>query len=90
MFTNEAGLTYCMITPIILGIFLLFPNKIDMQTHFITAFVGFIFGIFNIMNWFILQPVFWWMGILHMPLILLSLYSFIVLRKKERPALASA
>ena len=83
MLTNEAGLTYCMITPIILGIFLLFPNTISMQTHFITAFVGLGFGVFNILNWFIFQPVFWWMGVLHMPLIILSLYSLIVLRKER-------
>lgn len=52
IFTNEAGVTYCMITPVILGILILFSKNINKATLNIISFVGLSFGIFNMMTWF--------------------------------------
>ncbi len=83
MFTNEAGLTYCMITPINPRNF--YYSPIDRYAeHFITHSLD-LFLEYSYMNWFILQPVFWGWHIAY-AMNTLSLYSFIVLRK-ERPAL---
>lgn len=81
--TNEAALTYCMITPVILGIFLLFPDGINPQTKFVTAFVGCLFGLMNMLTWFVLQPMSWWMGVLHLPLLILSVYGLMDIRNKS-------
>ena len=80
---NESGLTYCMVTPIILSILLLYYPRINMITLRITSFVGLLFGILNMITWFILNTNFWWMGILHLPLLIISCVG-LVLSKKHR------
>ena len=80
---NESGLTYCMVTPIILSILLLYYPRINGITLRITSFVGLLFGILNMITWFILNTNFWWMGILHLPLLIISCVG-LVLSKKHR------
>ena len=72
--TNEPGLTYCMITPIVIGMMLLFPGKIHKPTLSLISFTGLLFAIANMMTWFVLRPADWWMGVLHLPLLLTSIY----------------
>ena len=74
IFTNEAGVTYCMITPVIIGMLILFSKNIDKATINIISFVGLSFGIFNMMTWFGFNIKDWWMGILHLPLLIISIY----------------
>lgn len=69
---NEAGLTYCMVTPFILAILLLYYPSINKVTLRITSFVGLYFGIMNMLTWFVIDPEYWWMGILHLPLLIIS------------------
>lgn len=83
---NESGLTYCMITPVIIGIFLLFSKEIYKPTFSIISYVGLLFGILNMFTWFGFQVHNWWMGVLHLPLLILSFYGLIVVHKnKEKP-----
>jgi len=42
----------------------------------ITAVNGFIYALFNLSHWFF--PERWWMGFLHLPLLLISLYAMSV------------
>lgn len=79
---NEAGVTYCMITPIMIGICILFKKEIFKPTLHIISFVGFIFGVFNMMTWFGINPQNWWMGILHLPLFIISIYGLIISNNK--------
>jgi len=71
IFTNEAGVTYCMITPVIIGMLILFSKNIDKATINIISFVGLSFGIFNMMTWLGFNIKDWWMGILHLPLLII-------------------
>lgn len=80
--TNEAGVTYCMITPVIIGIFILFDKNIYKPTLHIISYLGLIFGLLNLMTWFGFNTQNWWMGILHLPLLILSIYGLIESKNK--------
>jgi hypothetical protein len=80
---NESGVTYCMITPVILGIILLFLKGVHKPTLSVISYVGLIFGLFNMMTWFGMQRENWWMGILHLPLLILSFYGLLAARKEK-------
>ena len=58
-----------MITPVIIGMLILFSKNINKATLKVISFVGFSFGIFNMMTWFGFNIENWWMGILHLPLL---------------------
>lgn len=80
---NESGVTYCMITPVIIGALLLFSKGVHKPTLSIISYVGFIFGLLNMMTWFALQTEIWWMGVLHLPLMILSFYGLWVAHKER-------
>jgi hypothetical protein len=80
-FINEAGLAYCMITPVILSfLFLYFPN-VNKVTLRITSFTGLYFGIMNMLTWFLLNTEYWWMGVIHLPLLINSMIGLILSTK---------
>lgn len=80
--TNEAGVTYCMITPVIVGLIILFHKSVYKPTMHIVSFLGFGFGILNMMTWFGFRLTDWWMGILHLPLLILSWYGLYLSKEK--------
>lgn len=81
--SNEAGVTYCMITPVVLGVLLIFPDGVDRRTLSVASFVGLIFGLINLAVWFGLNPQDWWMGVLHVPLVLTAVYGLIESRLRR-------
>ena len=83
VFTNEAGVTYCMITPVIIGMLILFSKNINKATINAISFVGLSFGIFNMMTWFGFNIENWWMGILHLPLLIISIYGLRISKKQD-------
>lgn len=86
VFLNEAGVTYCMITPVIIGAMILFSKGVYKPIFSIISFVGFIFGVMNMLTWFVFNSPNWWMGILHLPLLILSFYA-LLLCKPECPGI---
>lgn len=80
---NESGVTYCMITPVIVGIMILFSKKIYKPLMSVVSYVGLVFGLLNMITWFGLQNENWWMGILHLPLLILSFYGLIISKKEK-------
>lgn len=78
---NESGLTYCMITPVVLGLFLIFPDGVDRRTLSVASFVGVIFAVINIVVWFLASPLDWWMGVLHIPLMITATFGLIDVRR---------
>lgn len=84
LFTNEAGLTFCMMTPVYISLLILHYPRINLVTLRVTSLVGVIIGFYNILTNFIMFPgLLWWNGILHLPLISISVYGLIIsLRKK--------
>lgn len=78
MLRNPACLTYCMFTPIVIAIMTLFHPTVNRPLLRLMSFVGVIFGLVNVITWFIISPSGWWMGILHMPLLLISVYGYVL------------
>lgn len=85
LFTSESGLTFCMLIPIYLTILIIIYPNVNYVTLKVTSLAGFITGILNIIQFFILNS-FVWMGILHLPLLITSFYGLILsgrlIRKK--------
>ncbi|CAN5197640.1 hypothetical protein BH09ACT3_BH09ACT3_09550 [soil metagenome] len=84
LLTNSAGLTYCMVTPVIIGLLVLFSARVSPATLSLVSFVGLYFGIVNLVTWWVLLPASWWMGVLHVPLFLLAIYGLVVARSERR------
>lgn len=74
---NEAGVTYCMVTPVVIGLLLLYSKDTDKATLSVVSYVGLLFGLFNMSTWFIMQPENWWMGVLHLPLLIIAFYGLV-------------
>lgn len=81
LFANEAMLTYCMITPILLFILIIAYPRVNIVTFRISRFVGLLFGCMNMITWFILDRGYWWLGILHLPLFLLAVLAMFMKSK---------
>jgi len=81
LFTNGAMLTYCMVTPILLFLLISAYPRVNVVTFRLTSFVGLLYGIMNMINWFILNNEFWWLGVLHLPLFLLAIIALFLKTK---------
>lgn len=73
---NDAGLAFCMMTPVYLALLVRYFPRVNMATLRVTAFAGFVTGLFNMVMWFGAYQEFWWIGVVHLPLVLISLYAF--------------
>ena len=78
VFYNEAGVTYCMITPVVIGVMLLYSKGVDKATLSVMSYAGVLFGIVNMVTWFGINRDSWWMGALHLPLLVISVYGLVV------------
>ena len=78
----DYGLTFCLTTPVFLFLLVLFYPKVNIFAYRITAFNGLLYGLFNIAHFF--DPKLRWMGVLHLPLLIISLYALILPRISKR------
>ena len=74
----DYGLYFCMTTPVFLFLLILFYPKVNPFAYKITAFNGLIYGLVNLMHFF--YPARRWMGVLHLPLLLISAYALLLPR----------
>lgn len=81
----DFGLTYCLTTPVFLFLLILFYPRVNEFAYKVTAFNGLLYGLYNLTHWF--SPERWWMGLLHLPLLLLSAYALILPRLRPAAAL---
>ena len=44
----------------------------------VTSFAGMLFGVVNMIVWFGMQPWGWWMGVMDIPLVVISAYAFVL------------
>jgi len=83
-FINGAGLAYCMMTPVFLAILTLYHPRINTATLRVTSLEGILIGLINIyMNFFTDFRLYWWNGVLHIPLITISIYGLMLSFKKR-------
>ncbi len=71
--SNGSGVTYCMITPVVLGVMFLRPSPYPRLVRVASSALATVFGLLNMVTWFIISPVNWWMGVLHVPLLTIGL-----------------
>ena len=87
----DYGLTFCFATPVFLFLLILFYPKVNAWAYRITAFNGFLYGLVNMTHFF--DPKLRWMGVLHLPLLIISLYALmlpaIARRREQQQALRS-
>lgn len=73
--TSGSSLTFCMMTPMFLTIYTLCMPRVNRLAYRLTAFIGILLGIYNLNSFF--NPYTVNLGILHLPLLTISLFSFI-------------
>lgn len=81
LFTGASGMAFCSMTPVFLVVLLL--NK-ESDTILVqsSAWVGLVIGIYNMAN-FVNETGFY-LGIYHLPLLLMSLYTLLFMKKRRR------
>jgi hypothetical protein len=68
-----------MMTPLYLTVLLFTYPGVNLVTLRITGLMGMIIGLYNLpLNFFFDPSKLWWNGILHIPLLLISLYAFVL------------
>ncbi len=78
----DYGLTFCFTTPVfLLGLILIYPH-VNQFAYRITAFSGLLYGLFNLTHWF--NPATQWMGFMHLPLLVISIYALVLPRFNKR------
>ena len=86
LLTNEASLSYCMMTPVFLSILILFYPNINIATLRVTSSIGIVISFYNIlMNFIIFPELLFWNGILHIPLTIISIYAFTLSIRHRMP-----
>jgi hypothetical protein len=81
---NEAGFTFCMIVPILISSLLTYSKSVNLTLLKMLSFISVYYGILNQITWFILNPVYWWMGVVHFPLLVNGVIGFIISIKEEK------
>jgi hypothetical protein len=85
LLTNVAGVAFCMMTPVYVGLLTLYWPKVNQATLRVTSLVGLIIGLYNIYANFGINPgILWFNGVLHIPLLVISLYGLILSLKRPQ------
>ncbi len=83
--TQDTGLAFCLMTPVYLAVVSLYHPRVNLVTMRITGVVGLILGMYNMFFIFGMKTASWYVGILHVPLVIISAYALILsLRTLER------
>jgi hypothetical protein len=87
LFFNEAGLTFCMITPVVIASLLLYYKTINLTLLKILSFIGIYYGLLNAVTSFFLNPAYWWNGVVHIPLLVNGIIGFELAIKEQKSRL---
>ena len=78
----DYGFTLCFTTPVFLYLLMIFYREINRFAIRATAFCGLLFALYNLTHWF--QPESRWMGVLHLPLLVISVFTFFWAKTTEK------
>ncbi|MCS7061332.1 MAG: hypothetical protein RMN25_09225 [Anaerolineae bacterium] len=84
----DYGLAYCFLTPVFVFLLILAWPRVDAFAFRITAFNGLIYGLFNLAAW--ADPATWMMGIMHVPLLVISIAALWMARSQPQSRAAHA
>ncbi|MEI8259616.1 MAG: hypothetical protein WCJ30_28455 [Deltaproteobacteria bacterium] len=80
------GLSFCLTTPVVIFVTTLFYPAVPPAASRATAFLGLLYGLLNL-QWFASRETAW-VGVLHVPLLVLSIYALALMRRTHEPAAA--
>lgn len=84
--TSRSGLYFCTMTPVYLAILTMYWPRVNMATLRVTSLVGVLIGFSTMLVFFVWFPtVFWWNGVMHIPLFTISIYG-LALSLRKRPS----
>ena len=79
IFTSVSGIAFCLLTPVIVALLIMSWPTVNRVTMRMTCLVGFIIGWYNMpANFMFDVGRNWWNGVLHLPLLTISLYGLIL------------
>jgi hypothetical protein len=85
LFANGAGMAFCMMTPVYIGLLMLYYPRVNIATLRVTSLVGIIISFYNMIVNFLIRPAtLWWNGVLHLPLLFISIYGLILSLQKTK------
>ncbi len=85
LLTNGSGLAFCLMTPVYVGLLTLYWPRVNIAALRVTSLVGLIIGLYNMYANFGINPAGrWWNGVLHIPLLVISLYGLILSLKRPQ------
>jgi len=85
-FLNEAGLTGCMMLPVYLAVLTLTYPAANVTVLRVAGWIGVMTGLLNVGEFFLNASYGWWLGIVHLPLLVISIYAFVLgLRRHVLP-----
>ena len=77
LFLNEAGLTACMMLPVYLAVLTL-TSSVNAAVLRVVGFIGFIPALLNVSEFFMNASYGGWLGVVYLPLLLMSLFAFVL------------
>jgi len=83
----DYGLAYCFLTPVFLFLLILAHPRVNRFALLVTAFNGLLYGLFNLNHW--ADPNRIWLGVMHAPLLVLSLVGLWAYAALPTPAQAA-
>lgn len=84
--TSGSGLYFCTMTPVYLAILTLYWPRVNVVTLRVTSLAGVFIGFSTMLVFFVWFPsIFWWNGVLHIPLFLISIYGLVLSLLKRSP-----
>ena len=85
MLTGPSGVAFCLMTPVYLTVLVFCYPQVNMVTLRVTGVVGTILGLYNVVPTVIVwSDTAWWNGILHLPLLLISLLAVVLSMRTQR------
>jgi hypothetical protein len=76
LLTSAYGIGGCVTIPVIVCLMTLLYPRVNEPLYRLTAFVGIIYGFWNMFS--LLKPSTRWLGIIHIPLLVISIYALIL------------
>ena len=85
LLTSDFGVMFCPTAPVVIAVLTLVYPRVNKRLLNVTSFVSLLVGLFNVMALFVMAGYTLYVLILHIPLILISLYGLLIplIAKKE-------
>jgi hypothetical protein len=84
LINNPGGVAFCMMTPVFLAVLITFYPKVNHALLRVNSLAAVIIGIFNVLVVFANPAVYWWFGLLHLPLFILGVYGLVISLRADR------